>query len=893
MKHYTFFLNFKDDSNIVQIEEPFMFDAFSHAIEQKKNGWARDVNLFAENSELLFTNSYFSPTAHQIDIEGKNIFNLSHALKNIFDAYETFGPDANIEFQIFYKGTLLIACDLDLEDIDSDLETYFQCGCIENSTRAKHKRNEDDVIVDLYANKDIDGNPITPLVPKKILYKSKPFLQNSKWIKTDIPYSGAPNGVTNKFPAGGGYVRFNFCKNPILYGIADTLVPNPFGNNMSVATTYNGNGKIIDAKSTLTNSILTVTSDITQVHKYNGRMGYTNMTYLRLKARVSYGTGISDNTIYTLYDSTITSSNTQTVAVPPVITWNVPGTIRQGEFLTVWWEYFWTESTIALTADYNAIDNYSHIIFNDCTMEMSSVSTTINSVVEGVTWYEMKSKAAENISGLPVNSPRTAPGGEYENIYVLSGNGIRNISGKPFNVKTKKAFETGMMIALDYQVNNNIIEEGSYEDYFSNELLHTFTVKPDNKFKWNTNKDYRIKTFDFGFKKYEQDRDEQKTLDAIHTTSQWLLPNAKTNDPKKVEVEQIVDNYKIDSLRRLGINPETKDSSLEDDDSIIFIDTVPIDNGHTEFYTGKLYVSTTATGIKIVSTAFRWDKIGLSPLSQFQITTGSNAGHYSISLIESTVLTLTTISTTAGTLTENEVISIQYTIPDVQLMSRTDEGFAFIDGIIAPNKCGNLYISIKRNMEKWYSFLATCGMRYITKAIDNKYFKANDALVTRLNTETVNVVDKASIQIIDIADKKKVTDRVFSIDVFVRGPLDVPPIIKRMEQRNPDGTIGGFFRFKLPDGSFRDGYPYKFDYIVKEGKIEAECLEKYYDDFFDITTADLANYSGFELNGIYVTLKLTNLTELFTMKRFTKIKINGVLYSDITQFNNVLQTYFN
>jgi hypothetical protein len=221
---YRFQIWFKNDNVLEEIAVPFGFDAFSHGVERKKDGWALDVYLFAENTELLFTNSAFTESTMFEDIDGTVMFNIDHALKRLIDCYNEYGADAEIELRILFEGELLTKCDFDLEDIDSDLLSYFKCSFIENNMRSIHKINENDIVVDVYSNKDLKGNDIDVLIPSKVLLLSKPSLATSKWIKTDIPYIGygAPNNVTNLVPAG-AYDYFNFCKNPIVYGIDDTL----------------------------------------------------------------------------------------------------------------------------------------------------------------------------------------------------------------------------------------------------------------------------------------------------------------------------------------------------------------------------------------------------------------------------------------------------------------------------------------------------------------------------------------------------------------------------------------------------------------------------------------------------------------------------------------------
>lgn len=892
---YTFFLYFKKDDFLMQIDEPYRFDAFSHSAERKSGGFSIDVYLFAENTNLEFTNAVYSKTDEYEDIDGTVLFNLTHGLKRIIDSYKEYGPDGEIELQIFFEGIILSKCDFDLEDIDSDLKSYFKCGFIENNVRSKHKINEEDIIINLYADKNLNGDVITPLVPKKVLLLSKPTFASSKWIKTDIPYTGfgAPGNVTNKFPAGAGYEYFNFCKNPIEYGIEDSVSPSPSEWDNEFSDTYDGTMMMIDCKSSKKDVKFIVTSDISFTHIQNGRTGYDNISRLELFLRVSSGPTLGESVVYTLYSQEFEGTTTQSATVPPVIEFELPTILNEGEFVTVFWRYFWDEGTVALSIDYDDIDTYSHVNFNDCTIEAEVVETTINSVIQGSLWIDVLKKSAEIISGLPVDAPRIDEGGEYHHTIVTNGGGVRNISNIPFNAKTKDLFEMGMMVALDYQICEDKILVGEYVDYFGDRLLRSFTTKPDEKFSYNTNRNFRIKTLNYKFENYEQDRAEQRTLDAVHTEEQLLMPNAKPVNSKQINVKQILDAYKIDGLRRLGIDPETKDSSLTDDTDLVMLKVAPLAVDHLETYLGLMNISTVPGGIKIYVTTFRWDKIGLSLTSSFEILSGSNIGTYTITSIGDTILELSPIVPMVN-LSESKVIEIQYSLDGVEYISETLENFANVEGVISPETYTNLYYTKSRNLLKFYPYIGTCTMNYLNSNIKVSSLKSNQDLKTRLHTELVDLAEKDDIIVADIAELKRVTDKTFKISLFPENPIDIIDIFTELNVRNIDGSIGGYYSFIDNAGDEIFGYPDKLDYIPRENKIEGIFLEKYIlgNGFIDLVDADKANYSQYFASGIYMTIYNADETTFCIEKRFTKIKINGVVYSDLSLFINNLDIYF-
>ena len=895
---YEFFLNFKNDDVTVQIEEPYLFDAFSHSIERKKGGFAVDVCLFAENTSLLFTNSVYSQSTMQVDIDGTVLFNLTHGLKRIIDTYNELGPDGEIELIINFEGMLLTKCDFDLEDIDSDLKSYFKCGFIENNKVSKHKIREDDIIIDMYSDKNLDGETITKLVPVNILLKSKSTLAESKWIKADIYYEGAPDNKSLKIPAIGAHIYSNFCKTILTSGIDDTLGPSPFvtGSN-KYAHTYDGTMAIIYSKTAKSELKITFKNSLVVHHKYNGRTGYTTFSRLELYVNVikePFGPSSIIKSV-SLWSSQVNGQTTQVITVPDEIVYIHDGVLNEGEMISPYWYWSYSQDVAALTDDYGSVDNYSRMIVTDVSIEATAVETTINSVVQGVRWISALKKSAEIISGLTVDAPRIDVGGEYYDTMVCNGGGIRNISGIPFKVKVKDIFEIGKMVAQDYQVTENKILIGEYKDFFADRLLRTFNIKPDEKFLWNTNKDYRIKTFNYEFKNYEQDRQEQRTLDAVHTQEQILMPNLKTANTKDVKIEAILDAYKIDSLRRLGINPETVESSLENDTDLVVLKVLPLEAGHKETYTGMFRATVVPDGLKIYTTNFRWDKLGLELGTTFEILSGPNTTEGIISKIEADGLTITrpTPLLPFTFVTSNAITKIRYVLGNVQFQSQTDQGFSQISGVLSQETYTNLFYSKFRNMQKWLPFLATCSMRYVNGVLKVSFLKSNQELSTRLTAEVDSLVEKADIEINDISELKRVTDRKFNVNIYLNDPTDIISIFNEMNTRNADGSIGGYYGFLDSDGNTIYGYPEKLEYIPLENKIEAVCLEKYekYNGVIELTTIDKPLYSQYAAFGVFITMYKEDGTVAFKEKRFTKIRLEGILYTDLQSFLNDLEIY--
>lgn len=894
MGTYRFYIAFKDDDITIEIAEPFQFSSFSHGVERDMKGFAVDTRLFSENTDLYFSNAEFERTEQYEDIDGVVMFNLGHGLKRLLDAFNEYGADANIELQIHFNGSLITKCDFDLEDVDTDMVTFFKCGFIENSLRSKFKQREDDVTINIFAEEDLDGNAIPKMETLKVLLPSKPKLKNSKWIKTDIPFASGPNNSTYAFPAGGPYIYFNFCKNPIIYGIDDTLIPSPLEEISEYNDTYNGNMKMIDAKSTKSNLKFKIECDVSYKHRQNGTSGYANKSSLALYLRFSSGPTAGESELVLLHKKEFVGHATQEYTFPPVIEYEYPGILDEGNFVTLYWHFYWDMGTMADNPSYQNIKNWTHVDFRDCTVEASTIETGISSIVQGGRWIDVVSKAAEIVNGMPVDAPKLSLGGEYYETLVTNGGGIRNISEIPFEIKVKDIFEAGQMVALDYQLTDDDIKIAEYSEFFSDRLLRSFNVKPDNEFMWNVNREYRNKTFKYEFEKYEQDREESSTLDAVHTEIELLLPNRKPMNVKHIKVKQILDDYKIDSLRRLGIDPQTMDSSLVNDTDLVFLSLAALDPNHKEEYTGMMNISTYPGGIKIYSNLYRWDKIGLGLTGTFEITNGANTGQYSIVGIESNLLTLVTLTPTTVNKSESKVVGIRYSLPGVFHRARTSEGFSVVNGLISPNGTYNLAYTKVRNIKRWLPYLATCTMRYPESAITVSFMKSNQDLETKLLTELNSIVEKDDISVASISKLKRVTDKTFKVDVFVDDPTDITDMFTELNVRNADGSIGGYYEFRGIRNEVIKGYPVKLEYMPLENKIEAECMEKYDigDGVVDFINAERNLYSQFRMNGIYVTVMKVDGSELFSSKRFNKILINGVKYFDEDIFINDFQEFF-
>jgi len=168
MENFTFYLNFKNDATgLMEITEPVKFDGASFTVEQDKGRYGRDISFGNEEISLEFYDGIFEN-------------GLTMGLFQLLDYYKTYGFESEVEFILKKNGINFTIGLLDFQMAKTDLLTYFECKIIQENNRAIINRRKD-INVDVFSDKDLDLNTITPLITENILLKAKPVLQVSEW----------------------------------------------------------------------------------------------------------------------------------------------------------------------------------------------------------------------------------------------------------------------------------------------------------------------------------------------------------------------------------------------------------------------------------------------------------------------------------------------------------------------------------------------------------------------------------------------------------------------------------------------------------------------------------------------------------------------------------------
>lgn len=885
---YRFFLNFKSDlTGRVEISEPVKFDSANFVIEQDKKRYGRDVFYGNEEVSLEFYKGIYEN-------------DLTHQFERLIQYYNDFGFESEVEFIVQLDNVDFVVGILDFEMAETDQIQYFKTKVIQNTKQALVKRRED-INVDVFSSVNLDDEPITPVTTEKILLKAKPVVQTSEWKSnqnTAFGFSSTNNRNylanipdTDSFGA-------NNCNIVERSGIDNTL--SFFENRFQLDIFGNPtveNFTFLEAKEDLTNVDIKIRNleAYTSQSKNNFFSNIVTSGGGSVTFFIKYGYDIESATKIELYKKTFGFVNSTPIEyLPTSFDVNIP-LIRQGMRL---WIYL-RPITTATFNQYSAssLANYQvSAVMTNMDLEITATSTAVNSVISGVRHIDYIKQVVKSATGLPVIAPKYDIGGEHYDNFVFNGKLIRQFTDQAFYGTIKENMEQLQELNADYQINKDNIYIGQYSDFYTNNEIGAFLTAPDDSFKSQFNERYTLLGIDYKYKSFEQDRDEKNTIDAVHTSTQWLTSNKQTESILKIEVPFVRDPFEIESARRQGIN--TKDTtSLSNDDKVYIIDVIPLPPDSRDGFTRvlKYQYSNNENTFKLLSDGgFNWLTLGFNVGDTINV----NSIPYVITAIESTLLTMNYL----GSLTENgtDVFVLDYPLTGVAYTNRTNEGFTLIENIASGDNFSNLRYSIKRNMKYFYNYLKT-SCKYIPNGrIKNTYFKSNGNATTQyLGGETIKENETILVSDLDNAILSPFKYNTTLVADFE----DVHETLVKMQTINPDNSIGGFIR--MMDNNFRvmKIYPTKLDYSWATAELKCEGEELQESEFLQVNKVGnliYINEVGYEQDIIYpITLRTEGDYVQIMDKRgvglhnkinFNKVQVNSNIFSNIVELSESLLT---
>lgn len=866
MENFTFYLNFKNDSTgLVEITEPVKFDGASFTVEQNKGRYGRDISYGNEEVSLEFYDGTFDN-------------GLTMGLFQLLDYHKTYGFESEVEFILKKNGVNFTVGLLDFQMAKTDLLTYFECKIIQENNRAIINRRKD-INVDVFSDKDLDLNTITPLTTENILLKAKPILQVSEWKSI-----GEKSFPVDSLDPTQFWCAFNLAQSNTSSGIDNSL-------NWLEDTIYTGNileadrFGILYAQNRLNDIKVTATIDMTYVVT-QGTFDAFGLVALYLCWGDTFDPSISSTTRHLLYNDTWGAGIEKTVILNDTFEYTINEVNQGGKVWLFWAGIGYADCNIDIT----------HRNFN---AKVQATSTAIDSVIKGVRYIDLFKQNVKSISGLNIDSPKFNLGGEFYEQFAFNGKLIRQFTNKPFFVNFKDLTEGLQEVNADYQINQNNVFIGQYNDFYNNIDLGGYLQAPDSEFLNNFNDRYSINAFNYSYKTFEQNKDEKNTIDSIHTDAQFLLPNKLVENVKKVEVNHIRDPFSIESARMQGINTK-ETTSLDNDDKIFLIDVYPLPDGSVNGFGLRLLMRINIGKLEILNntingegTPFDWTLLGFSVGSDFNIIAGVNIGSYTVYSLEKEKIVLTPVGSTP-TFEGDGYIKTEYPLNDVHYVNRTSQGFAEILNLSSGDNYSNLRYSIKRNMKYWKSYLKTASKYKPNGIIQNTFFKNNGLLSTKYGSETVATIEGANINVTDLNDA--ILSPMFYKTKVIADFETVKTLLDNL------ATEKGFIRVVDTNERVLKIHPTKLDYEWVTNLLTIEGEQRNESDFVTIDTVGtklvkinevgydsiILKRKWFKIDSFFVTLYDFNNVPLISPTRFDKIKVNGIIYTTSVTLSDAL-----
>lgn len=692
-----FYLQFTEGT--YEISEPVSMDAAEFTVKADKGRLGVDVTFASGEIELGFFDAIFEKGLTQ---------NFSRLIQEL----EDFGFESDVKFIIEVDGVQEVIGEVDFYTAQTDYLTYFRAKIIQESQQAIFKRRMD-VSVDVTANKDLDDTDIDPLVPEKFLMKAKVESQISEW---DVYPEWSTITLQDQ---GRDYYHTPFVN------IQRSEINNTLSPYLPIGTDIEFNAEdhvIINAQDSLFNFQFVISDFSATYNTFGGNQDHILSMYYHVGTSFDFGTATQFYTdsvnaeSYTLTDYSYTS---------PVLT------IERGEKL-----YLVMDLRLeSINPPGNHLINFR---FSSGNLEVTTQARAFSSVVNGFRLGNLMRHVTQSVSGLNVIAPRfLKEGGTFYNQIVFPGKYLRQLQGG-FEISMKQIMEGLTEFFADYQIQDNEnVFFGIYEDFHRDKKIGEFVQEPSEAYNSTFNPEYAINQFNFKYKKYEKDNNEDRSLQAVHTEMETLLPNKRVENKKDVTPGFIRDAFLLEKVRRDAIQVK-QDVATEQDEDIFIVDVVENDNLSI---TETVYVNHIIVQDGVIlqlnnNGDFNWSLLGFQ-FNDFITITGNNAGDYLVTDLGETSIELTAAAPASPSYSGLELLEITYIVSQTNLINRTNEGFGTISGTTATEGFANLRFTPKRNMIQWYgSYLLGC-MHYAPYDQDIKVTKFihNGDLTTSFNSD--------------------------------------------------------------------------------------------------------------------------------------------------------------
>lgn len=866
---FRFFLRFVslEFTELYEITEPVGFDVANFILKQDSDRYARDIVYGCDNTELTFYDcSGFAKTGKEqiVSPNGRISEYLDMGVEWILQTFKRFGFESEIEFVLFKDNLEFTVGMLDLSNPNTDEKTFFGLQIIQNTQVADYKRHEGTTI-NLHSTKNVRNETITPV-------ETIDFLRKAVEIEVVNTYS-MPKRVYEK----AGYIRpyLNYSNIQNIVQFKDTKQFNEKGyysRDLAIQGYV-----LVDAKSFYRDLKIKVETDFKVLYRVGSG---SNVGGVKVRLWVAiYTDPFNTLTVddFVIYEKVITGNNEQLVTIDPLIEYEISN-LSIGQKISVYWKFSW---------DVAHVEGQTFFDFTKIDVKLTGLETSLDTIVTGVRYIEAMKQCSKFINNLPVDANRWQIGKEFYNQFLFNRSGISQNKIKPFNTNFSEILGSVNEVNGDYEILNNKIFVGHYEDFYVKNEIAVFKIIPSKEKTVAWLERFKINLWSFGYKTFEQNRLSVNTAYDIHTQVERIIGNLKVENKKDVEVDLVRSGYSQQIVTDLEIkNPST---SNENDDKVYIVDVIPLENGYVQTFSanlqmgifdGKLSLYNKETAAKEEDSLINWARVGITLGQTFYIESGQSSGTYTVLEIKQTALVLNPIGFTPS-FQGDSFVKISFQLQNIVWQTRTNEEFAEIKGIANANRYPNLKYSIARNEKHWHSFLKTAISYCKNKILQTSYFKNDIELETRLSTEIALLKEKANLDIPESVEKI-LSGKSHRLTVYA-GFYDVLDFLEQLKIER------GFVRCYGLENEIIKGFVKDLDYTWKTAELVLEIEELFEEEVFAITYANgilTINNVKYDVNGNVDWFKCTAL-DYFQFYDKNSVPITNIIYYKFVFLNGV------
>ena len=812
-----YFLNFKSDNyGKKEISDPWGMDKVIFSLKQKPNGMGRDVSFAADS---------------------KNTFEFSKEANHEFDHLlyynRKFGFESDVDLIIEVDENNTYVCNLDFSTADTDDFSYFKCMGVEDS-KLQIINARKTTKVDIFANTDVDGNYIEPLVPKNVFINATPVVQTSRWeqVQNINKTFSATGNTTNSTK----YVDMFPCQNLAQSEINDSYTffelyrqvnPTNFSESQYKLFTTTTNVKNVRIK--LSNILIHFETDVD-----NGGNGYVDFQLI-----VKSGLYFNTATTQKLIDITKTEHQTYNFSGDFNVTINE---MERGDSL---WIYFYMK--IRQSASVPLVTERFEVFFELSNMvtEITLDSIGFSSISPSLRLYDVMAQVIKSISGLQINADRFNIGNILYDQRLTNGNLLRGLTDKPFRISLEDLEKSFNEFKGDYEIGSDKkVFFGIEDDFYTNNEIMFFPQEQFSDMHKTYNPKYTVNEFQYLYKTFQSQKENElvNNSNEVHGESKYSFFSKKVENKKVVEIEWIRSVPMIEEAR-LKVFDLSENTSTQEDDSLFILDTIEttVDKSISDVYTfSHSWDSTTSKLTLRTNGDINFIALGIVVGSQFIIKSPDlNAATYEVFSVIESELQLTRVSAGANTGAADGIRQTKFTYFIAQSVipytNYTNQGFSSIENINGKDTYSNLRFSIRRNINNyWNKYLATANLYWKDKPLRNFWYKNNPDCTTTYLSDTV-------IEGSEINPNNPILSPVLYEDI-VFSDVDFEDFITLS---NFIRSVRGYIRAIDNNERVIKLYPVDVLYSLKDSTLSIKAEEKY--EPTSMTIAKLPSY--IEVNG--------------------------------------------